>query len=380
MKYTEAFVKEVVKYCINQHKEGEYWDFKQEWHKKSEDLIKDIICFANTVHNKKCYIIFGVSDTFEIVGMEKPRKKQADIIDLISQLKFAGDNKPKVSLQTITLNNKILDVLIIDDIKYTPIYLKSPYGKMRQGCIYSRVKDRNTPDNENAEIEVIEMLWRKRFGLTKSAYEYIMDRLLNRLEWTQYRENFYNIYKPEYQISIYDNNSLGTEKSEFYAYNQCNSNVSYQYLDIVANNTILNTFQIVNLDGGRLSVPTPEWGHLYGINKTYTYKYYVINSDRYRILQFMYDSCILEQKSAYENLVQVVLIFYSENEKNEFENYVLGNIKILEKYTANNTNFDFILDLKSNTRIMDKERLQVGESLNKMLQEMRNSKLNNDCQ
>ena len=27
--------------------EGEYWDFKKEWHKNKSDLLHDIICMAN---------------------------------------------------------------------------------------------------------------------------------------------------------------------------------------------------------------------------------------------------------------------------------------------------------------------------------------------
>ena len=51
-------LQELVLSLLEQGKEGEYWDFKQEWHEKIEDLLKDIICFANTVHSKDCYIIF----------------------------------------------------------------------------------------------------------------------------------------------------------------------------------------------------------------------------------------------------------------------------------------------------------------------------------
>lgn len=31
---------------INKASEGEYWDFKQEWHKNNADLLKDIVCMA----------------------------------------------------------------------------------------------------------------------------------------------------------------------------------------------------------------------------------------------------------------------------------------------------------------------------------------------
>ena len=48
-----------IDFFIRKGKEGEYWDFKQEWHERIEDLIKDIICFSNTV--LRTVILFLVS-------------------------------------------------------------------------------------------------------------------------------------------------------------------------------------------------------------------------------------------------------------------------------------------------------------------------------
>ena len=133
-KRIESFI---VKRC-----ETEQWDFKQEWHEKTEDLIKDIICFANTVHDKDCFLIFGISDDYQIVGMTKPRRKQADIIDTLNNLYFAGDIVPKIELQTLFLIGKEIDVLIIKNTNLTPIYLKKTYGRMKAGCIYTRIGDK----------------------------------------------------------------------------------------------------------------------------------------------------------------------------------------------------------------------------------------------
>jgi len=49
--------------------EGDYWDFKQKWHKHNERLLHDIICFVNTGHDRDCYIIIGISDTGEVIGL-----------------------------------------------------------------------------------------------------------------------------------------------------------------------------------------------------------------------------------------------------------------------------------------------------------------------
>ena len=58
-------------------------------------------------------MIFGVADNLEIKGMQKPRKKQADIIDSISNLIFAGDVYPTVEVKTIVFDGVELDVLTI---------------------------------------------------------------------------------------------------------------------------------------------------------------------------------------------------------------------------------------------------------------------------
>lgn len=86
------------------------------------DLLKDIICFANTVHDENCFIIFGVSDDLKITDMNKARRKQADVIDSISNLIFADDIYPKIEVKTIAIDGVDVDVLTVYNIEDTPIY------------------------------------------------------------------------------------------------------------------------------------------------------------------------------------------------------------------------------------------------------------------
>ena len=57
-------LEEEIKHLISLKQEGGYWDFKCEWYddKKIEDLLHDIICFANNLENRDCYIIIGVDE------------------------------------------------------------------------------------------------------------------------------------------------------------------------------------------------------------------------------------------------------------------------------------------------------------------------------
>jgi hypothetical protein len=374
MHFRDYSTVQIVQHCLQQGREGEYWDFKQEWHKEIQDLLKDIICFANTVHDKKCYIIFGISDDLKIVGMTEPRRKQADIIDALSNLWFAGDVSPKISVETVMINGVILDVLVVDNIERTPVYLNRDYGAMKRGCIYARVQDRNTPNNGNADMETIENLWKKRMGLTKPPYEYIIDRLRNREEWSDYDGDFYNIYKPEYRIHNYQDDEQDTLAAEFYAYTQVNTSVFYSCIDIIANNTVLDTYQIVHLDGGKLHIPVPEWGFIdkkEGYNSHYSYKFYLSDSPRYELLKFMYSSEHPEQQIAYNYFAQVVLLFDSKAEQNEFKKYVSSHLNKLENFISVDAKVYNTSDLRGAEKRVVRERLKTGAALNKMLLQWR---------
>jgi len=371
MRLSDHSITNLISYFISKGKEGEWWDFKQEWHINMHDLIKDIICFANTVHDEDCYLIFGVSDDLKLTGMQQSRKKQADVIDALSNLHFAGDNIPKIDIETVNFEGTELDVLKIFDTDRTPIYLKKPYGSMRQGCIYSRNGDKNTPDNGNAEIVEIENLWRKRLGLTKPPLEYIIDRLQNKLEWNQHDDFYYNIYKPEYSIkNIDENDDVGRRVDEFYSYSQANESTSYSMLDIMAHNTVLDSYQITNLDSGRLSIPVPEWGFLHFGDyhqDTRAYKYYIEGSDRYRVLDFLYNPENSDERCAFDDLLNVVLIYHSEEERKAFEGYVLANPEKLDSLVNASKEYEYIATESELKTSEYKKRLRTGIALNTLL-------------
>lgn len=375
----ETGICNIVNSLIEKKKEGEYWDFKEKWHSNSDELVKDIICFANTVHNMDCYLIIGVSDDFQIVGVSDERRKQSDIIHTLSTLSFAGDNIPKISVETITIGEKIVDVLIIHNTYKTPIYLKKQYGAMRPGCIYTRNGDKNTQDNGNAEIDEIENLWRKRFGLTKPPLEYIIEHLFNKLEWTKHGEYVYNLYKPEYQLHYYDDEEYADridDRDEFYAYSQTNEHITFSMLDIMAHGTVLDSYQTATLDGGILSIPTPEWGFIpldQWHNETYAYKYYIEKTDRYRIFEFMYDQNNSEQQWAYQRFMEVILLYKSETEKTEFEEYVECSIGLIKKDVSSCDRYSYIATGDERKNEVYRENLCVGYVLNKYLDDWRKS-------
>lgn len=364
----------VVSGLIEIGKEGAYWDFKQEWHTDMPSLLKDIICFTNTVHDKDCFIIFGVTDALEIVGMEAQRRKQVDIIDALDKLSFASNHVPQISVETIVIDNTELDVLIVYNTDLTPVYLKKPYGKMLAGCIYSRNEDRNTPDNGNAEIEQIEYLWKKRFGLTKPALQFILDHLKNKHEWNELDGRYYNIYRPEYLLHIHDDEDTDRRSDEFYGYVQTNESMSFELVDIKANNTVLLSHQLAVLDSGRLVVPIPEWGYIYRDQyhqNSVAYKYYIENSDTHKLLEFLYDSANMEQRYAFMRHMEVVLLYSSQQDREDFEAYAAARLNELDQYIADHEGETHICTDTDTKTELYKQRILTGVFLNKLLGEFR---------
>lgn len=228
-KANEVLTREIVA-LINRKQEGGYWDFKQQWHENKAELLHDIICLANNLENHDAYLIFGVEDeTCEIVGVNKKdanRKNTAMIVDFLRNGKFfVGDIRPMVRVETITIEGKELDVLVVENSHNTPFRLEKYYsdsnanGKGEHNTktvwarsTYTRVQDTNTPINMIADPDEEEKLWRKRFHIDESVYDKLLYYLSKPDDWIKiglYGEDAkdtYNYqYSIEYSIEMIDN-------------------------------------------------------------------------------------------------------------------------------------------------------------------------------
>lgn len=368
---------EILLACLKTRRENEFFDMKLKWHDKTEDLIKDIICFSNTVHDRNSFIFFGISDDFEIIGLNvTKRTKQADIVDAMSKLHFSGSERPSFEINTVSVKGKEIDVLVIFNNDKTPIFLEKSYGKMKAGCIYTRERDRNTPDGGNATFAQIEALWKKRFGLIKPTKEYFFDLLENKNNWEEIYPEYYNVFQPEYRLKVTREDNNG---DEFYSYVMTSETTSYYQIDLMYNLNKLDSFQGVSLDSGRLFIPTARSGFIH--NKEISpypicsYKYYVKNSEEFKLLQFFYDSNIPEQKSAFEKILSIFLIFQSDEEHKNFKNYVGNNIEHLYKTFESKTQYDYLeVPKESPDHLKFKKyikELRCALSLNQMLESWR---------
>lgn len=218
-KANESFTKEIVA-LINRKQEGGYWDFKQQWHENKAELLHDIICLANNLENRDAYIIFGVKDeTCEIVGVNKKdanRKNTAKIVDLLRNGKFfVGDIRPMARVETITIGEKELDILIVENSHNTPFRLEKDFPNTDKNSqkkklktvlaknVYTRVQDTNTPINMTADPDKEEKLWRKRFHIDESVYDKLLYYLSKPDDWIKiglYGEDAKDTYNYQYSI------------------------------------------------------------------------------------------------------------------------------------------------------------------------------------
>lgn len=206
----------LVEKLLLEKQEGDWWDFKQQHHSNLIDLLHDVLCMANIIYNGDRFIIFGVNDNYEILGLkeEDVRYTQADILNFLRTKSFANHNIPKVKLDSVFINGKELDILTISNESCKPYFLTKDESKarktIRSGVVYSRLGDSNTPKDSSANPYEIEAMWRQRFGLDKKSSDRFVDVLVDYNNWIYdgISKAFYDV-DPDYTIEIGEDEGSG---------------------------------------------------------------------------------------------------------------------------------------------------------------------------
>jgi len=261
----------VIAELVASKKEGEYWDFKLKHHDDPADLVKDIICLANTVrHTGERYLIMGVDpQTYQVTGINHTQKRptQADIINTLRDANFAIGRFPDIILESIQLDGRDVDVIIVSDMPHKPYYIEEDRDKnnktiVRAGVVYARTQDTNTPSNKIASAIDIERMWRERFGLTQTPLERVLKYLENPEDWVQMENVTHHKFFPEFTIVEGNQDNCLAYQQEWTrgeigaAYSS--GNVA-SYFDILYHATRLAWVHIVIFDGGKKSVVAPDY-------------------------------------------------------------------------------------------------------------------------
>lgn len=343
---------EEIRHLICLKTEGDYWDFKSEWHSNNADLLHDIICMANNVVSRDAYLIIGVSDSKHPGGVKirgvpsAQRKSQQAVIDFLKSIEFAGGVRPTVYVQTLSFDEGDVDVIIIKNSNHTPFFLLEPYnsGKecVRAGYIYTRIGDTNTPKTKIADIDKIEYLWRKRFGIDLSATEKLLRLLDSPDDWMgdfNIGESKYHSTFPEYQIRLKEI----TDQDEYrrndilrnLADHHCDKGFSVCELVVLYHTTILHSTICIYLDGYRHLIPFPHTDTVYrdhfagsfDTKHSITYLYFERSSVDGKLFE-----CLATTKNNWYgekwHLQQGVgfLIFDDETDREKFNRFVLFHL------------------------------------------------------
>lgn len=370
----------IVVSLLKEHSEGSYWDFKQNWHNSKVDLLKDIICMANstTIDMQDGYIIFGVEDkTFKITGVsdDSNRKNQENIIGFLSSQIWAGEETPEIEVKTICIEGKEVDVLIIRNSSVTPYYLLKDYTKnmssgkskniLHAGVIYSRVGDRNTSSAECATKQATEYLWKKRFGLIGTDDYKVAKRLKNIDNWYS-TDDYETLYNSEYDdIVIRRNHSYDLEVNIGEGKGETNTWVmDFPYLFTNTSNWNIGkeemgykTMWNIFLKGRELTIclfgvkstkqsyyqidPNKyllDDCNIYLNNTTNSIQYYAYIQDSTLFLAFnlfFEKQCYQDKDLTYRSALMVIPVFKSEQEHTDFICYIKSHVSDFKKAVEN---------------------------------------------
>lgn len=338
---------------IASRREGDFWDFKQQYHINKADFIHDIICMANNRVRKDGYIIFGVADEpkGEICGVEEDenRRTQQQIIDLLQAPKWAFGIYPSVELRTLNFEHHEVDVLIVKNTLDVPYYLTEDYSYtpeksrprvVQASHIYTRVCDTNTPIDKSAAPHQTEALWRRRFGLDLLPLEQVTRKLWRKGDWETYIDDdtgdsvYYNKFSPEYTVRIREQER--PQYGPFYSYIQCNEATGFYMLYVMYHSTVLAKMEMVSLDSGRYDTPAPDRSFVHKqdnpIDALCEYRYILRDSLEYCVQNFLYDPENSEEEYAKRRFDTVVLYFDNEYEEICFREKLEHYPEILATY------------------------------------------------
>ena len=325
----------IIRERIDSKREGQYWDFKETHHENKAELLHDILCLSNSLYKGEKYLIYGVSDPFEgckIKGVKNDnRRSQADLIDFIRSLPFAGDIRPEIELRTIEIQNCILDVLIIFDHPRKPYYLREDYRDrqklVKANSIYTRNIDTNTPIGGSSDLITIELMWRERFGLDIQPGEKIIDLLCRPQEWDRdigNRQFAYHKFHPEYQIEFSDTREFKEAFSYFYSNSKSYiGTAKFKYLS-----TELFQLPYMYCDEMRIVLAVPTNGYVKGDTREVWYMYYELESRNGAFLHFLTNGTF----NFFSRTAEAAFVLYrNRSERKEFEKYLSIHTKEIDQ-------------------------------------------------
>ena len=311
----------VIEY-ISLHHEGEVWDFKRQWYDKEKgktDLLHDIICMANTIEDEDGLIIIGVDEendySIKDVSADVNRRDTHELVEFLRDKHFDGGVRPMAHVESLFIEGKIIDVIIVENSTYVPFYLNERFQKLEAYNIYTRVGDSNTPVDKSADRDRTEKLWRKRFGIDKTALQrfqiYLKD--INGWESVDGQQTFFYKSFPEFRIET----EVDEERDgfEYYCYCQLVNTIGWFFVRLKYHATVIDETLGISLDGGRFFTAVPNDSFTKGRDFFYSYVKGTLQHDLMNFLLHKTNDTDYDSISRWKECIP---IFKSEYEKKSF--------------------------------------------------------------
>lgn len=334
--------------------EDEYHDFKKEWYgpNKKDELIKDIFSFVNTAHHKDCYLIIGVDDNKKVVGVENDenRRNTQKLTDFLNNLPLANNAIPRLIVESLTIEEHTVDVIVIKDCKNVPIYLKELYPSKNSkihtknhiypGQIFCRLNDTNTPIDKTARDDLVEKLWKKRFGEDLTIEEQYKIKLLDIDNW-QYSEDGETrfLYKVDPNYCMYLKDDIDEDirfKIESYSLSQMRIRVNWKILNLQYKDRLIKRFTVLYLDEYRFLTIYPQTFSLdQNLDKPLIYRFILADS-----IDFYVENFLLNQKNTFspspdyfqkDKLLEGIVVFKNSEQKNSIDKKLKKNISAIRE-------------------------------------------------
>ena len=103
---------------------------KKEWHINKADLLHDIICMANNPSLHDGFTVIGINEETDFsvcdVVNDPNRRKTQDMVTFLRDKKFAGGIRPTVYVQSLSIAQKTIDVIMVQNEQNTQSFDPNP--------------------------------------------------------------------------------------------------------------------------------------------------------------------------------------------------------------------------------------------------------------
>lgn len=316
--------------CISLKQEGGSWDYKKMWHTSKSDLLHDIICMSNMVGQDDGIIIIGCDEEnghqLVDVSTDPNRKNTSQLVVFLRDKHFAAGSRPITFVHSMTIEDKVLDIIVVKNTRNTPYYLSEQFEGVRAHHIYTRVMDTNTPKDKSADPDRVEKLWRKRFALDATAIDKAQYLLQTPDDWTTIDgdQTYYCKSFPEFTIVVEPDDRDGYE---YYLFNQMDIRPRWYNIHLKYHHTTIYTTLGIALDGARYLTPCPNHEYFYdNKGEMVLYKAFTKGTLRFDLNYFFYKhEKSGEEDSCRRRFFECVPVFSSDVEKKQFEAYATSH-------------------------------------------------------